>query len=67
MLSLGLWLAGLAGLARWCGLPRRATSTVSRRSFRIVQSKGRKDRHVMLPAEVLKLLRQMVEGAADRV
>jgi integrase/recombinase XerD len=23
-----------------------------------VQSKGRKDRHVMLPAEVLKLLRQ---------
>src|ERR1700742_5360194 len=26
--------------------------------IRIVQSKGRKDRHVMLPAEVLKLLRQ---------
>jgi integrase/recombinase XerD len=26
--------------------------------IRIVQSKGRKDRHVMLPAEVLRLLRQ---------
>jgi integrase/recombinase XerD len=26
--------------------------------IRIVQSKGRKDRHVMLPAEVLSLLRQ---------
>jgi site-specific recombinase XerD len=26
--------------------------------IRIVQSKGRKDRHVMLPPEVLKLLRQ---------
>ena len=26
--------------------------------IRIVQSKGRKDRHVMLPAEVLDLLRQ---------
>jgi site-specific recombinase XerD len=27
--------------------------------IRIVQSKGRKDRHVMLPPEVLKLLRQL--------
>jgi integrase len=26
--------------------------------IRILQSKGRKDRHVMLPPEVLKLLRQ---------
>jgi site-specific recombinase XerD len=26
--------------------------------IRIVQSKGRKDRHVMLPTEVLELLRQ---------
>jgi integrase len=26
--------------------------------IRVVQSKGRKDRHVMLPAEVLDLLRQ---------
>ena len=32
--------------------------------IRVVQSKGRKDRHVMLPEEVLELLRQ-VEGAAD--
>jgi len=35
--------------------------------IRIVQSKGRKDRHVMLPAEVLELLRQWWEGAADRI
>src|SRR6201982_4052755 len=32
------------------------------RIIRIVQSKGRKDRHVMLPAEVLKLLRQWWKG-----
>ena len=34
--------------------------------IRVVQSKGRKDRNVMLPAEILDLLRQMVEGAADQ-
>ena len=33
--------------------------------IRIVQSKGRKDRHVMLPAEVL-CCSAMVEGASDR-
>src|SRR5215472_7969123 len=32
--------------------------------IRIVQSKGRKDRHVMLPAEVLKLLRQLWKARA---
>jgi integrase len=32
--------------------------SVAGKIIRIVQSKGRKDRHVMLPAEVLKLLRQ---------
>src|SRR5260370_17297694 len=52
-------------LAYGCGL--RASEGVRLRSgaidseqkiIRIVQSKGQKDRHVMLPAEVLKLLRQ---------
>ena len=52
-------------LAYGCGL--RAGEVVRLRTgdidseqkiIRIVQSKGRKDRHVMLPAEVLKLLRQ---------
>ena len=52
-------------LAYGCGL--RAGEVVRLRAgdidseqkiIRIVQSKGRKDRHVMLPAEVLKLLRQ---------
>jgi integrase/recombinase XerD len=52
-------------LAYGCGL--RASEVVRLRAgdidseqmiVRIVQSKGRKDRHVMLPAEVLDLLRQ---------
>src|SRR5665213_4063676 len=52
-------------LASGCGL--RAGEVVrlragdidsEQRIIRIVQSKGRKDRHVMLPAEVLELLRQ---------
>src|SRR5712671_1323779 len=52
-------------LAYGCGL--RASEVVRLRAgdidseqkiIRIVQSKGQKDRHVMLPAEVLKLLRQ---------
>ena len=52
-------------LAYGCGL--RAGEVVrlragdidsEQRIIRIVQSKGRKDRHVMLPAEVLELLRQ---------
>src|SRR5689334_25035618 len=52
-------------LAYGCGL--RAGEVVRLRAgdidseqkiIRIVQSKGRKDRHVMLPPEVLKLLRQ---------
>ena len=33
--------------------------------IRVVQSKGRKDRHVMLPEEVLELLAAVVEGAAN--
>ena len=52
-------------LAYGCGL--RASEVVRLRAgdidseqmiIRIVQSKGRKDRHVMLPAKLLKLLRQ---------
>jgi integrase/recombinase XerD len=52
-------------LAYGCGL--RASEVVRLRAgdidseqmiIRVVQSKGRKDRHVMLPAEVLDLLRQ---------
>ena len=35
--------------------------------IRIVQSKGRKDRHVMLPQEVLDLLRGVVEGTLDTI
>jgi integrase/recombinase XerD len=31
--------------------------------IRVVQSKGRKDRHVMLPQEVLSLLRQWWKGS----
>src|SRR5437879_5877896 len=61
-------------LAYGCGL--RASEVVRLRAvdidseqmiIRIVQSKGRKDRHVMLPAEVLELLRQWWKGAADRI
>ena len=56
-------------LAYGCGL--RANEVVRLRAgdidseqmiIRIVQSKGRKDRHVMLPAEVLDLLRQWWEA-----
>jgi integrase/recombinase XerD len=63
-------------LAYGCGL--RAGEVVRLRAgdidseqkiIRIVRSKGRKDRHVMLPAEVLKLLRRWwkVRPTASRV
>src|SRR6266571_6235547 len=44
-------------LAYGCGL-RAGDIDSEQMIIRIVQSKGRKDRHVMLPAEVLELLRQ---------
>jgi site-specific recombinase XerD len=44
-------------LAYGCGL-RAGDIDSEQMIIRIVQSKGRKDRHVMLPAEVLALLRQ---------
>ena len=43
--------------ARWCGCGR-ATSTASKRSSALCSRRAAKDRHVMLPPEVLKLLRQ---------
>jgi hypothetical protein len=36
-------------------------------SIRVVQSKGRKGRHVMPPPKVLRLLRQWWKGATDQV
>src|SRR5215475_1980828 len=45
-------------LAYGCGL-RAGDIDSEQKIIRIVQSKGRKDRHVMLPAAVLKLLRQL--------
>src|ERR1700730_3899018 len=47
----------MLSLAYGCGL-RAGEIDSEQKIIRIVQSKGRKDRHVMLPAEVLKLLRQ---------
>jgi site-specific recombinase XerD len=60
-------------LAYGCGL--RASEMVRLRArdidseqmiIRVVQAKGRKDQNVMLPAEILDLLRQSVEEAADQ-
>ena len=39
-------------------IPGSSPGTSEQMIIRIVQSKGRKDRHVMLPAEILDLLRQ---------
>ena len=64
----------MLSLAYGCGL--RAGEVVRLRAgdidsaqniIRIVQSKGRKDRHVMLPPEVLALSAAMVDGAADEL
>jgi integrase/recombinase XerD len=64
-LATSLKAGAMLTLAYGCGL--RASEVVRLRAgdidseqmiIRIVQSKGRKDRHVMLPAEVLDLLRQ---------
>ena len=60
-------------LAYGCGL--RASEVVRLRAcdidseqmiIRVVQSKGRKDRHVMLPAEILDLLRQWWKARSTR-
>ena len=44
-------------LARWCGL-RVGDIDSAQTIIRIVQAKGRKDRHVMLSPDLLALLRQ---------
>ena len=65
MMATSLKARAMLTLAYGCGL--RASEVVRLRAgdidseqmiIRIVQSKGRKDRHVMLPSEVLDLLRQ---------
>src|SRR6201989_867250 len=67
VLTMAPSLKARALIARPYGCARRAGEVVRLRAgdidseqkiIRIVQSKGRKDRHVMLPAEVVKLLRQ---------
>src|SRR5271167_3295924 len=43
---------------RACDIPGSSPGTSEQMIIRVVQSKGRKDRNVMLPAEILDLLRQ---------
>ena len=43
---------------RACDIPGSSPGTSDQMIIRVVQSKGRKDRNVMLPAEILDLLRQ---------
>jgi site-specific recombinase XerD len=64
-MAMSLKVRAMLTLAYGCGLRagevvRLRTGDIDREQkiIRIVQSKGRKDRHVMLPAAVLKLLRQ---------
>jgi integrase/recombinase XerD len=64
-LATSLKARAMLTLAYGCGLRagevvrlRAGNIDSEQRIIRIVQSKGRKDRHVMLPAEVLDLLRQ---------
>src|SRR5271165_4148026 len=61
MLSLaygcGLRASEVARL-RACDIPGSSPGTSEQMIIRVVQSKGRKDRNVMLPAEILDLLRQ---------
>jgi integrase/recombinase XerD len=56
-LATSLKARAMLTLAYGCG-PRAGDIDNEQTIIRIVQSKGRKDRHVMLPAEVLDLLRQ---------
>jgi site-specific recombinase XerD len=64
-LATSLKARAMLTLAYGCGLRagevvrlRAGNIDSEQRIIRVVQSKGRKDRHVMLPAEVLDLLRQ---------
>ena len=47
-------------------IPGSSPGTCEQMIIRIVQSKGRKDRHVMLPAEILDLLRQWWKARPTR-
>ena len=47
-------------------IPGSSPGTSEQMIIRIVQSKGRKDRHVMLPAEILDLLRQWWKARPTR-
>ena len=48
-------------------IPGSSPGTSEQMIIRIVQSKGRKDRHVMLPAEILDLLRQWWKARSTRL
>ena len=51
---------------RACDIPGSSPGTSEQMIIRIVQSKGRKDRNVMLPAEILDLLRQWWKARPTR-
>jgi integrase len=62
----------LLGLGYGCGLPASEAVRLkvkhidsAQKIIRIEQSKGRKDRNIMLSNETLDLLREMVEGASS--
>ena len=69
MLSLaygcGLRASEVARL-RVCDIPGSSPGTSDQMIIRIVQAKGRKDRNVMLPAEILDLLRQWWKARPTR-
>ena len=69
MLSLafgcGLRASEVARL-RVCDIPGSSPGTSEQMIIRIVQSKGRKDRNVMLPPEILDLLRQWWKARPKR-
>ena len=51
---------------RACDIPGSSPGTSEQMIIRIVQSKGRKDRNVMLPPEILDLLRQWWKARPTR-
>ena len=51
---------------RVCDIPGSSPGTSDQMIIRVVQSKGRKDRNVMLPSEILDLLRQWWKARPKR-
>ena len=51
---------------RVCDIPGSSPGTSAQMIIRVVQSKGRKDRNVMLPAEILDLLRRWWKARPTR-